>query len=159
MIIGITGHQRLPNPSMWKWVEESMNCELDTITPPVTAVSSLAIGADQLFAKLVLQRGGSVHAIIPFANYQRTFDGDDLHIYQQLLKLVSFEILTTPGTDEDAYLAAGQRIVELSDRIIAVWDGKPARGKGGTGDIVAYAIASGIPLVHINPIQHTVVQR
>jgi hypothetical protein len=29
--------------------------------------------------------------------------------------------------------------VDLSDLLIAVWDGKEAKGKGGTADIVRYA--------------------
>jgi len=38
-------------------------------------------------------------------------------------------------TDEDAYMAAGRRVVDLSDVMIAVWNAKPAKGKGGTADI------------------------
>src|SRR5271165_2228772 len=38
-------------------------------------------------------------------------------------------------TDEDAYMAAGRRVVDLSDVMIAVWIAKPAKGKGGTADI------------------------
>jgi hypothetical protein len=67
-------------------------------------------------------------------------------------------VLDTHGTDEDAYLAAGQRVVELSDIVLAVWNGKPAKGKGGTADVVAYAIRRGMPLIHINPISRTVRQ-
>jgi hypothetical protein len=76
--------------------------------------------------------------------------------YRQLLSHASVEILQTPGTDEDAYLAAGRRVAEQSDVMIAVWDAKPAKGKGGTADVVAYAVAFGIPVVHINPVDRTV---
>ncbi|MEO5877101.1 MAG: hypothetical protein ABIQ26_19070, partial [Streptosporangiaceae bacterium] len=41
-------------------------------------------------------------------------------------------------TDE-AYLVAGHRVVKRSDLLLAVWDGRPAGGLGGTADIVAYA--------------------
>jgi hypothetical protein len=40
--------------------------------------------------------------------------------------------------------------------MIAVWDAKPAMGKGGTADVVDYAVASGVPVVHINPVDRTV---
>jgi hypothetical protein len=97
-----------------------------------------------------------VHAVLPFAGIERTFAAEDLPEYRRLASQASVEILRTPGTDEDAYLAAGRRVVQLSDVMIAVWDAKPAKGKGGTADIVAFAAASGVPVVHINPVEQTV---
>jgi hypothetical protein len=35
------------------------------------------------------------------------------------------------------YARAGHYIVERSDTLLAVWDGEPARGSGGTGDLVS----------------------
>ena len=49
------------------------------------------------------------------------------------------EKLTYHEPSEDAFLAAGRRVVENSDLFLAVWDGQPAKGKGGTADIVEYA--------------------
>lgn len=159
MKIGITGHQQLADIDVWIWVEKVISRELNTIQPPLIGITSLAIGADQLFAKLVLRHGGSIHAVIPFAGVERTFSNEDIHSYRELLKLASVEVLTTPGTDEDAFLAAGKRVVELSERMIAVWDGKPAKGKGGAGDIVVYTTALGVPLIHVDPIKRTVTRR
>lgn len=39
--------------------------ELAEVTPPIIAITSLAIGADQLLARLVLKKGGSIDAILP----------------------------------------------------------------------------------------------
>jgi hypothetical protein len=39
---------------------------------------------------------------------------------------------------------------------LAVWNGLPAVGKGGTGDVVDYALRKGIRLLHIEPIGRTV---
>lgn len=158
MKVGITGHQRLDEASAWGWVESTINRELDTLATPLMAVSSLAIGADQLFASLVLRRGGQIYAVIPFPEYERTFGPEDVAAYRQILaKASSVEILQTVGTDEDAYLAAGRRIVELVDLMFAIWNGHPAKGKGGTADIVAYAIERGTRLIHINPLNRTIV--
>ena len=44
---------------------------------------------------------------------------------------------------EEAFLAAGTSVVDNCEALIAVWDGKPARGLGGTADIVRYARDSG----------------
>jgi hypothetical protein len=133
-----------------------MSHELARITPPLVAVTSLAVGADQLLARLVLERKGVIHAVLPFADIERSFSPEYLPAYRELVKQATVEVLNTPGTDEDAYLAAGQRVVDLSEIMLAVWNGKPAKGKGGTADVVAYAVRRGVPLVHIDPMSRTV---
>ncbi|MGD1032644.1 MAG: hypothetical protein ABSA05_16060, partial [Opitutaceae bacterium] len=54
------------------------------------------------------------------------------------------------GEREDAYLDAGMETVHGADIVLAVWDGEPARGKGGTADIIAYARDLGRPLLIID---------
>ena len=156
MNLGITGHQRLPDPSSWEWVERSIGETLDQISGPLVAVTSLAIGADQLLAQLVLARGGTVRAILPFEDIERTFEKDALLEYRRLVNQSDVEVLPPHDTDEDAYLAAGQRVADLADVMIAVWDGQPAKGKGGTADIVRYSLERNVPLVHINPVTREV---
>jgi hypothetical protein len=154
--IGITGHQRLPDPAAWQWAAEVLSRELDSAPTPLLIVTSLAVGADQLLAQLGEARGAKVHAVLPFPDIERTFAAEDLPEYRKLLRHASVEVLNTPGTDEDAYLAAGRRVVEIADVLIAIWDGLPAKGKGGTADIVQYAIASGCPIIHVNPLDRSV---
>ena len=36
------------------------------------------------------------------------------------------------------------------DVLLAIWDGEPARGEGGTGQIVAEAIEAGLPVVWVD---------
>jgi hypothetical protein len=156
MRVGITGHQRLGNPKTWAWVTEVMRDELAKLPPPLIAITSLAIGADQLLARLVLEKNGTIYAVLPFADIERSFSPEDLPAYRELVTQANVEVLQTSGTDEDAYLAAGFRVVELSDLMVAVWDGRPAKGKGGTADIVEYATQRGVPLIQINPLALTV---
>jgi hypothetical protein len=156
MRVGITGHQRLDDPAAWSWVEDAVRRELERVTTPLVVVTSLAVGADQLVARLAVERGGTVHAVLPFTNIERTFAADHLRMYRQLVSRAFIEVVQTSGTDEDAYLAAGRRVVELSDVMIAIWDGRPAKGKGGTADTVAYALGFGVPMVHINPVDRKV---
>lgn len=158
--IGITGHQRLDDPSVWNWAKSILSKELDSLEPPLIGVSSLAIGADQIFATMVLQHGGQIHAIIPFEGYERTFSSKDLIGYRSVLNKASVvEVMQTNGSDEDKFLAAGMQIVDISDLIIAIWDGKHAKGKGGTADIVAYAIQTNTKIIHINPLDYTVTEK
>jgi len=156
MRVGITGHQRLDDPTAWPWVADAIRSELAILPPPLVAITSLAIGADQLFANLILERGGSIHAVLPYREIERSFSPEDLPLFRKLASQAELEILNTPGTDQDAYLAAGLRVVDLSDLLIAVWNGLPAVGKGGTSDVVTYALRKGIRLLHIEPVGRTV---
>jgi hypothetical protein len=154
--IGVTGHQRLDDPEAWPWVASAMREQLVAVAPPLIGVTSLAVGADQLLARLVAELGGKVYAVLPFADLERSFSHEDLPAYRELVGRATVEVLDTPGTDEDAYLAAGQRVVDLSDIVLAVWNGKAAKGKGGTADVVAYAISRDVPVVRIDPVSRTI---
>jgi hypothetical protein len=154
--VGVTGHQQLDDPASWAWVRTATDEELATMAPPLVAITALAIGADQLVARLVLRRGGKIHAVLPYADIERSFSPEAVSAFRELAQQASVEVLESPGTDEDAYLAAGYRVVDLSDVVIAVWNGRPAKGKGGTADIVAYALRKMVPIIHINPVARTV---
>lgn len=156
MRVGITGHQQLNDPEAWSWVATALRAELAKMAPPLIGMTSLAVGADQLLARLVLERGGTIHAVLPYADIERSFLPENVRAYRELVHQATVEVLDTHGTDEDAYFAAGQRVVDLSDLVLAVWDGNPAKGKGGTGDVVAYAVQKRVPLIHINPVCRTV---
>jgi hypothetical protein len=153
MVIGITGHQRLQEGRDWTWVERAIHATLDCAPLPLVGLSSLAIGADQVFARLILQHGGDLRVILPFSKYEEIFTAvKDLAEFRSLLdKAAAVEVLNELPDRQESYLAAGQRVVDLADRMIAVWNGKPAAGLGGTGDIVRYSQAKQRPVLHINP--------
>ena len=44
------------------------------------------------------------------------------------------------GSRESAYERAGHRVVDASDLLLALWDGEPSRGRGGTAEIIDYAL-------------------
>jgi hypothetical protein len=50
-----------------------------------------------------------------------------------------------------AYMETGILTADRADVMVAVWDGKPAAGLGGTGDVVDYVRALGKPLIIIDP--------
>jgi hypothetical protein len=138
--IGVTGHQNLP-PDVVGFVTQGIRGVLEH-HDEIDGYSSLAAGADQIFATEVLAAGGGLHVVIPAADYETTLDGEDLVRYHQLLESASETTqlhFAAPG--EDAYEAAGRWIASESELLIAVWDGEPARGRGGTADTVAYARA------------------
>ena len=120
--------------------------------PPVVGISCLAAGADQIFATLVKKHGGRLHVILPARRYEESFEAsEDLEGFRTLL--AQADTVTAPLFDEpteDAYMAAGRRVVDLADRMIAVWDRRRGR-PGGTADVVRYARERNVPTEIIWP--------
>lgn len=142
MRFGITGHRILPDPAKWNRVEARMAAFMDSLTKSGDeALSSLAIGADQLFARLAVERELLLHAVLPSEDYESTLlEPEDLLAYRALLRSAHIvTVLPYSVPSSQAFAAAGHFIVDRSDWLVAVWDGKPAKGHGGTGDIVHYA--------------------
>jgi len=115
------------------------------------ALSSLAVGADQLFADVALSCGAELTVVIPSCDYEEGFaDPAELARYRQLRGRATREVqLAFPYSTDEAYYAAGAFIADNCDRLLAVWDGRPARGHGGTADIVRYARDLGRPVTVI----------
>ncbi|OUD00695.1 hypothetical protein [Streptomyces swartbergensis] len=144
--IGVTGHRVIPD-AVLPAVDAGIRAELGGNTP-IEALSCLAAGADQLFAHIALERGVPVTAVVPGMDYEAHLGGDGVRAsYRRLLKFCAERVdLPYEHTHEEAYYAAGRYIVDHADRMIAVWDGAPARGLGGTGDVVDYARRTGVPV-------------
>jgi hypothetical protein len=140
MKVGVSGHQNVPAAAL-TFVRNGIIRTLSETNDDVLGITSLAAGADQIFANVVLERGGQLHVVIPSLEYEESFHGArERREYARLLQRAeSAETLDFPAPSEEAFLAAGRRVVELSDVMILVWDGRPARGKGGTADIGEYA--------------------
>lgn len=153
MRLGITGHQRLRDPAAWEWVTEEFDRVVPLYPPPLIGVTSLAIGADQLFAEVILRHRGTLEVIVPYAGYEETFrDAPTRDAYRRYMaQAARTEVLPVKASAEDAYLEAGKTLVRRVDVLLAVWDGRPAAGRGGTADIVHYARDLGKRIIHFNP--------
>ncbi|MCX5233822.1 hypothetical protein OG824_01040 [Streptomyces prunicolor] len=141
--IGVTGHLVLP-ATVLPSVRAGM---LDLLrVGDVEMLSSLAAGADQLCASLALDSGATVTAVIPGTGYEAHFTDDMARTaYHRLLARCTERIdLPAEPTPEEAYDAAGRWIVDHCDLLVAVWDGRPSRGRGGTGDVVRHARRTGV---------------
>jgi hypothetical protein len=124
----------------------------DTIQPKFLFVSPLAEGADRVAAEEALRLGYQLKATLPFARteYENDFPDSVDEFHRLLLHADSVLELDGDGDDRDrSYEAVGGFVVNNSDLLIAVWDGKRANGRGGTGDIVELAIDLGVPVVHL----------
>jgi hypothetical protein len=150
-VIGCTGHQTL-SPTTVAGVAAAITAELARLQGPLTGVCSLAAGADQIFAEAILAAGGELRAVLPSQGYTTTFTDENRVRYAALLAAAG-TVTTLPYQEpsEQAYLAAGHTVVNCSDVLLAVWDGAPAAGTGGTADVVEYARARGLTVLVIWP--------
>ena len=124
--------------------------------PRFRLISPLADGADQAAAEAALAIGWELQAILPFDRdrYRASLSSDAARIAFDRLTAAASMVLELPGEGDgevDDYVMAGRATVAHSDLVIAVWDGQPARGRGGTGDVAAQVITSGTGLIHVPP--------
>lgn len=115
----------------------------------------LATGADQIAAICARSSGYFVRALLPFeaSEYRKDFaDGDELETFDQALAAAD-EIVALPGQRSDvetAYLVVGESLVQTADVLVAIWDGDPAKGPGGTANVVELALKSATPVIHLH---------
>lgn len=153
-LIGFSGHRELGDPAV---VTEAISAALDRVAArrgPLAVVCSAASGADTLFLEAVSRRSLPFFLLLPFrrARFQQDFAPRDWQRVQPLLeRALHVEELGETETPEEAYLETGVRVADRCDILLAVWDGQPARGRGGTAEVVAYARELGKPLILIDP--------
>jgi len=155
--IGITGHRHLGEL-------EKIMAGVDSAVTRILArfpdsdfriLSALAEGADQILAKrLLLVPDSKLWVPLPLPKEEYLKDFRTVQTKEEFTSLLgeAERIISMPQMEkrEEAYLAAGKYIVENSDLLLAVWDGKPARGKGGTAEIIGLARRRGLPIAWIH---------
>jgi hypothetical protein len=172
--IGVVGHRpnRLPDASRERVVAE-VSRVLDALageakaaqkhyahvfspdTPQFSLVTALAEGADRIVAEAALTRGFALHALLPFPAdaYKTSFEeSESVAEFHSLLGRTK-AVLTLPGQYEEqtrAYEILGTHLLSLSDILLTVWDGGPSEGKGGTTEILTFAMRLGIPIIYVD---------
>ncbi len=131
--------------------------------PTFALVSSLAEGADRLAARAALDAAFALDVVLPCPSsiYGETFADDASRGEFDALMASARGRLVLPlaGKPEQSvqdrlprsYESAGLTMLAQSDILVAVWDGKPADGRGGTGQIVDEAARRGVPIVVVDP--------
>src|SRR5262249_50928770 len=175
VLVGVTGHRVLPATDTLRGRVFEV---LETIRQPrggervsLVAASNLAEGADRLVPELVLAPpvAGALLVVLPLelSDYCQDFASKTSLTEVQSLLSQADEIIFPPqpaprkvGRDtppplltsemrEAGYEWAGREVVNQCDVLVALWDGQPSRGRGGTAEIVAYARQAGRPLVWV----------
>jgi hypothetical protein len=152
MRLGISGHRGLPED-----VEHPVRSALVAVVreyggDDLVGVSCLADGPDAWFAQEILRNGGRIEAVIPADEYRDSLPESHHRLYDELVRRSS-QVHTTGlrQPNPEAYQAGSEIMMGLVDILVAVWDGRPARGYGGTADAVSYAHRTGLPVRVIWP--------
>jgi hypothetical protein len=138
-----------------------------TAAIPFSVLSSLAEGADRVVARAVLSYPDArLEAVLPMTleDYLEDFTTEaSRKEFAELLSRCSEPVLLRTRNIRDersdaegqaelrknAYAQAGRYVVDHCDVLVAVWDGEPARGRGGTAEIVQYARERNRPIVRV----------
>jgi hypothetical protein len=130
-------------------------------TPIIALTSSLAEGSDRIAAQAALAKNMPVDVVLPCARarYEQTFDDDASRqefagLFDKARATLTLQLAVDANTEQSlgrAYELAGLTVLAQSDILIAVWDGEPPRGRGGTAEIVDEAARLGTPIVVIDP--------
>ncbi|MCC6943407.1 MAG: hypothetical protein IT335_02455 [Thermomicrobiales bacterium] len=117
-------------------------------------ITSLAEGADRLVAEEALSRNLAITVVLPFdTDAFRLECSDDASRSELDAFIARAKEVIEPASDsipgESGYYWASMLIVQSSDVLIAVWDGEPGRGPGGTAGTIDEALIANIPVVWV----------
>lgn len=153
MIVGVTGHQTLGTKGNVAGICDLMTRIILNIHTSY-GYTCLAIGADQLFARLLYENNIPYSVIIPCRGYHKFYKAKkDKKQFEYLLEKSALTIkLSFPKPTEESFYQAGKIVVDNSDLLLSIWNELPAKGLGGTADIVKYAKLTGKEIININPV-------
>lgn len=160
LVIGVTGHRDLAAQDIPR-IEESLAALFACLHrqyphTPLRLLSPLAEGADRLVAKVALQHGAELVVPLPMpeAEYRKDFPRSVAEF--EGLKAKATIVYTLPLPDEAAnagaalsgprrnacYENVGLHIVNHAQLIVALWNGVATTDRGGTAQIVEYALSA-----------------
>ncbi|MGO9547727.1 MAG: hypothetical protein ACLPPF_23440 [Rhodomicrobium sp.] len=155
IMLGATGHRNIEPQDAKLIAALSKQCrELRNKYPdsPFVILSALAEGADRMIAEVAMKElSADLIAVLPVPEeeYERDFGTEASKTeFRTLLDRALFvKTAQVPGDASwktvgeprnEQYARAGAIIADHSHILFAIWDGKPSRGTGGTGEQVKW---------------------
>ncbi|GHE80265.1 hypothetical protein GCM10014715_39580 [Streptomyces spiralis] len=152
MRLGITGHRGLSSEVEAQVRDQLAKVVADCDPKDLVGISCIADGPDAWFAEAVLAHGGRLEVVVPAVHYRASLPDWHHPVYDELIdRAADVHHTGLRESTSQAHQAGSEILVGLADRLIAVWDGQPARGYGGTADVVAYARRLGVPVQIVWP--------
>lgn len=164
LAVGFTGHRILEDPPTVKQSIASLLSSLQSEHEQISIVTSAALGADTLFLEAASKLEIPAHVILPFPRERFRLDFSDTpdgweEVSPLLDQASKLDVVPDCATPEEAYMKTGIEIVENANVLLAVWDRLPARGMGGTAEVVEYAIQQGKDVYIVDPITGAISQQ
>lgn len=145
VVVSVTGHRHLASEDLGA-IEQAVRAamiDLQRRCPhsPFWLMSGLAEGADSIAARCALELGWQVHAVMPVSleDHESSLSSAQARdaFHTLLSRCASLTILPLSSDAPDQkYLDVAGYLCQQGQWLIAVWDGKPSEGPGGTADVV-----------------------
>jgi hypothetical protein len=154
LAIGFTGHRSLPDEAKSRESIRGFLREQKAKTSAIVyGVSSAAAGSDLLFAESCLELEIPLRILLPLPReeFRKDFDPATwLRAEAVMSKAVSVVVTGDREIRNQAYYECGVETVQQSQLMIALWDGEPSRGMGGTQEIKEFAEKMDKPVIWIH---------
>ncbi len=140
----VTGHRDIPK-GMEDYVKSGLRREvLEAVKDGyVHFISGFAAGVDLMFAQIVAELKNdhliTLEAAIPYRKRMNTRDAD----FRRLIKCCDIVKVHSEGYSPGCFMARNKYMVDWSNRVIAVYDG---RERGGTAATLKYARLKGLDI-------------
>jgi hypothetical protein len=156
LAIGFTGHRSLPNEAASRKLIYDFLAEKKQSTSEILlGVSSVAAGGDLLFAESCIALDIPLCVLLPLPQeeFRNDFDSSTWARAQLAMsRAMSVEVTGKEGQRDECYYECGLATVLQSQWLIALWNGEPAQGLGGTEQIVTFARQIGRPVAWIHSV-------
>jgi hypothetical protein len=152
--IGFTGHRTLSDEAKCrKAILEYLEQRKASTSALVYGISSVAAGGDLVFAESCLQLALPLCVLLPLPveEFRKDFDAISWSRAERILRqAASIEVTGGNQSREECYYECGIETVQRCRLLLALWDGGPAQGLGGTENVVSFARGIGKMVVWLH---------
>lgn len=167
--VAVTAHRKFATSAVG-WVQFKIDRAavwLQQECGTTVAVSGMALGGDQMWARAALHAGLSLHAYVPFPQQPDVWTSSQRAEWRRLVDaadevIVCGDLAHVPAERRRAEVVRllhhrNDRMLDASDAVLAVLDSTST--SGGTFSAVQKARRRGMPIVHIDPAARAVTVR
>jgi len=139
-VLGVSGHR----PKAWGYHPDGYDVLKDLIQEnledlkPRLVLTGMALGMDVAVAEVCVEVGIPFNAIVPMSGQPLSWNPQDRLKYYRLMEKAASTVVLFEDTKYDPkyYMARNGYIVDRSDYLLVLWNGK---NKGGTYDALRRA--------------------
>jgi hypothetical protein len=152
--IGFSGHRTLSHELLCGTAIRKILAEWKTRLPGgISGLSSLAAGGDLLFAEACFELGIPLRVLLPLpkTQFKEDFDAATWIRAEDALNRAAFGEVVGAGAERpECYYECGLETIHQCGLLIVLWNGLPARGHGGTGEMAQQSRNLGYPVIWVH---------